>query len=580
MKKTKLFALAFAALALGACSSDDVVEQKSQAQWTPEGQGYINLAINLPTQAGSRANDNFDDGTIEEYNVKDATLILFADDKVNSAYNLDINFPPADGTVDNITTTAKITRQINAIASTDIKALVVLNNNEMFTVSDDGDLKVDGTTMVGKTLAELNTAVNAQIGNKTWTEDGFLMSNAVLANAQGGTVAPTNAEASILVPIATDKIYDNYNEASLNPAASIYVERAVSKVTLTAADGNTTEGTALPYTVSGWTLDNTNNSSNLVREVTNFDTWKAYTSSAQAAGVDKYRFVGNAAVGTNIDGDETYYRVYWGEDRNYTDAPEGSFTTVGGETVADAALNTNVDGTVARYCFENTSDLDHMVEQNMTRVIVKATFNGGDDFYIVDNDKDELWPLEDVKQEVAARLINEPGFNAWAKTHIVGTLNESDLNVTLSTAAGVCTVTAVTLAEDADVKFAEGTTSLPDNVAETANSRIDILFYENGESYYNVWVNHFGEDGTPWDEAVTEGTPAEGNIYPGGAPNYLGRWGMLRNNWYDINVTGIKSVGDPIVAEVTGETIDKKESYCSVEINILSWAKRTQDAEL
>ena len=67
MKKTKLFALAFAALALGACSSDDVVEQKSQAQWTPEGQGYINLAINLPTQAGSRANDNFDDGTIEEY---------------------------------------------------------------------------------------------------------------------------------------------------------------------------------------------------------------------------------------------------------------------------------------------------------------------------------------------------------------------------------------------------------------------------------------------------------------------------------------------------------------------------------
>ena len=69
MKKTKLFALAFAALALGACSSDDIVEQKSHAQWNPEGQGYINLAINLPTQTGSRTNDNFDDGTIEEYDV-------------------------------------------------------------------------------------------------------------------------------------------------------------------------------------------------------------------------------------------------------------------------------------------------------------------------------------------------------------------------------------------------------------------------------------------------------------------------------------------------------------------------------
>lgn len=579
MKKTKLFALAFAALALGACSSDDIVEQKSHAQWNPEGQGYINLAINLPTQTGSRANDNFDDGTIEEYDVKDATLILFADDKVNSAYNLDINFPPADGTVDNITTTAKITQQINAIASTDIEALVVLNNNGMFTISN-GDLQVGDASMVGKTLAELNTAVNAQIGNKTWTENGFLMSNAVLANAQGGTVAPTNAEASVLVPIATDKIYDNYNEASLNPAASIYVERAVSKVTLTAADGETTEGTALPYTVDGWTLDNTNNSSNLVREAANFDTWKAYTSSAQAAGVNKYRFVGNAAVGTNIDGDETYYRVYWGEDRNYTDAPQGSFTTVGGETVADAALNTNVDGTVARYCFENTSDFAEMVEENMTRVIVKATFNGGEDFYIVDKVKDELWKLEDVEQEVAARLINEPGFNAWAKTHINGTMTEANLDVTLSTEAGTCTVTDVTFVPSENVSFVEGTTSLPDNVEDTANSRIDIAFYENGESYYYVWVNHFGEDGTPWDAAVTEGAPAEGNIYPGGAPNYLGRWGMLRNNWYDINVTGVKSVGDPTVAEVTGETIDKKQSYLSVQINILSWAKRTQSAEL
>ena len=155
MKKTKILALAFAALALGACSNEDVVDSQSGAQWNAEGQGYINLAINLPTQPTSRANDKFDDGTPEEYDVKDATLILFAGDVVNSAYSLNLNFSPEGTSTDNITTTAKITQQINKISSNDIEALVVLNNNGMFTV-ENADLKVNGASMKGKSLGELN----------------------------------------------------------------------------------------------------------------------------------------------------------------------------------------------------------------------------------------------------------------------------------------------------------------------------------------------------------------------------------------------------------------------------------------
>lgn len=69
MKKTKFFALAFAALTLGACSSDDLVEQKHPSV-TPGEKGYVSVAVNLPSQPSSRANDNFDDGTAEEYNVR------------------------------------------------------------------------------------------------------------------------------------------------------------------------------------------------------------------------------------------------------------------------------------------------------------------------------------------------------------------------------------------------------------------------------------------------------------------------------------------------------------------------------
>lgn len=579
MKKTKILALAFAALALGACSNEDVVDSQSGAQWNAEGQGYINLAINLPTQPTSRANDKFDDGTPEEYDVKDATLILFADDVVNSAYSLNLNFSPEGTSTDNITTTAKITQQINKISSTDIEALVVLNNNGMFTV-ENADLKVNGASMKGKSLGELNDAVNAQIGNNTWTGNGFLMSNAVLATAQGGTTDPAAATTVTLVPIDATKIYSTATEANLKPAANIYVERAVSKVTLIASDGTTTDGTQFAYTIDGWTLDNTNNSSKLVRTADTFNTWKSYFSNA-ATLTDKYRFVGSALVGQNIAGTENYYRVYWGEDYNYTGANAGSFTTVGGQTVADASLNTNVDGTVARYCFENTSNLAEMLEENMTRVIVKATFNNGADFYLVDKDKNNMWTLAQVQQEVAARLINEPSFNAWAKQNLKDnktTLTEADFTVTLSTAAGECTVASIALTEEGQAKLKEGV-SLKDNAVALANGEITIAKYANGESYYSVWVNHFGEDGTPWD--VNETTaPAEGNIYPGGDANYLGRWGMLRNNWYEINVNSIKGIGDPTVAEVTGETIDKKDSYIAVSINILSWAKRVQNADL
>ena len=82
MKNVKLFSMALAALMLGACSSDEVATDNSQngPQWTADGKGYINLAINLPTQPSTRAWDegsNLDDGTPTEYDVKDATLILF-----------------------------------------------------------------------------------------------------------------------------------------------------------------------------------------------------------------------------------------------------------------------------------------------------------------------------------------------------------------------------------------------------------------------------------------------------------------------------------------------------------------------
>ena len=434
MKKFKFFSLAFAALMLGACSSDDIAEgPQSGPEWNAEGQGYINLAI---------------DGTPEEYDVKDATLILFSDGKVNSAYSMDLNFA-LDGSSDNITTTARITQQINSMTGT-IEALVVLNNNDVFTVGENGALTVGGATAIGKSLDELNQAISDNIGtNRNWHNNGFLMSNAVLATAPGGANASTGS-AKTLVPIDANKIYDTEAEASNNPAANIYVERAEAKVTVTnSLGGETTDGSDLAYTIDGWCLDNTNNTSKLVRTVNGFGTWKGLASNAVTAPADLYRFVGETSVGTNVAGNETYYRIYWGDDYNYSSTAADALTTVGGQTVADGSLIKDIDGNTPDYCFENTTDLATMRENNCTRVVVKASFNGGNPFYTIDGDRATVYTATNAAAEAASRIVADAAFQTWASTNVQAgqDLLSTDLEVTLSNTAGDATVTAVTLTE-------------------------------------------------------------------------------------------------------------------------------------
>ncbi len=578
MRKLNLFSLAFATMMLGACSSDEIAVNGngSGPQWNAEGNGYVNLAIQLPTQPSTRA-VSFDDGTPEEYEVKDATLILFVDDNVNSAYSMNLNFSPVGSSTDEITTTAKITQKINSVSGTTIQALVVLNNNNLFSISEGNALMIGGQAFNG-TLSQLNDKIKEQIGvDYNWHEAGYLMSNAIMANAAGGATAPTDAAVvDPLVTIDAEKIYSTAAEADANPAATIYVERAEAKVTVKGtAEGNTTDGKNLAYTIKGWALDNTNQTNKLVRDVTGFDTWKAYAST-KAPG--NYRFIGGSAIASGL------YRVYWGDDYNYsgTISPTGLTTVGGAAATIDNGNMKAIDGTAAEYCFENTTDIDNMLETNLTRVIVKATFNDGASFYTIDGDRSEIWTEANVKKEVAARLLTDVTFNNWAKANLnTGeTLkSDEDFDVAFTTeAAGKRTVATITLNATGEGKLKDGHDTYPANAADLANNHISLEFYANGDAYYPVYIKHFGDDETPWTEEDYPGSVIYGT--PASAQDYLGRYGVLRNNWYEITVTGIKSLGDPNVTRVEPEPVDKKESYISVEINILSWAKRSQNVEL
>ena len=72
-----------------------------------------------------------------------------------------------------------------------------------------------------------------------------------------------------------------------------------------------------------------------------------------------------------------------------------------------------------------------------------------------------------------------------------------------------------------------------------------------------------------------EGVSA-GKIYPNGTDvndtkesRYLGRYGVVRNNWYDLSVSDIKGVGTPVIPSTDNTPDDELYNYISVRINIL-----------
>lgn len=582
MKKVKLFSFALAALMLGACSSEDVIDNGGQTV-LPGEKGYVSFAVNLPTTPGSRV--TYEDGTPNEYEVNDATLLLFtgadeASSTCQGVYSLNVS-AFMDSPENQITSTAQIVREITKPSDEgNIYALVVLNRNNVFevnTANNTGTIK--GESIVGKTFEYFyNTAMDLQTSDLNGM--GFFMTNAPLYSKAGGAADPTGGVVTTLSVIDADKICSTEAEALATPATTVYVERALGKVTLTgstdlSADHNVNIAS---YVINGWALDNTNNYTYLVRNVASASWWGYQTSTG-------YRFVEGNPVKSNV----SLYRTHFGVDPNYgIDYSPANFTTVGGSTIASENLIA-ANGTTPAYCLENTFDVAHMTEQNTTRVIVAAKLNitGAEsttgDFYLLNNNTSIIYQKGGVENEVKRLWMNY--FESIKGTYIKGgTFTKDNVTVTLSPDAngGYLTVATVVMSEPSGVTWQEGKDIDQLNAAAAAyvatiNSNLKIAYYKGGVAYYPVLIKHFGTE-TPWSISDI----ASGISYPGAdaSQKWLGRYGVLRNTWYQLNVTGLRNIGSPNVPPVTETYDDPGEQYISVEINILPWAKRSQDVEL
>ena len=594
MKIKHFFGLAVIAAMTASCSSNEDLGTAGSGTGTNEaGVGYVAFNINLPTQSGSSSragsgNDQFDAGTPNEYDVKDATLLIFEGSSESSAqfkgaYTLNTAPWKDNGKTDNITTTsATIVKQIDTPASSGhCYALVVLNKNGVFTV----DETAKTITLKGATAAFSGTyqTFAESLSAEDLTTKGFYMANAPLASKAGGATDPAGAKINTLATL-DGKIKEKESEAKSAPA-QIYVERGVAKVTMqntsttpaTVTGSTKSDGTSsVDFKITSWVLDNTNKKTYLVRSTDGFDNWTSLASnSTTLLAANKYRFVGSNAVAANL------YRTYFAKDANFDQTGNTTALTAGDLVTSTKPIFVDKFGNDnPQYCFENTFDAACQKDQYTTRVLIKAKLNSGETFYVFNGDQNTIYKKDDVIKEIKKYFLTE--YDSWIKANVTiasGSVGEGNLDVDITDNAGDVAINSITFTNGATIT---APATLPTGYQQKVKDRIgSIQEYKDGESYYFVRIKHFGDDMTPWNTDETT-KPSTSSIYPVDhqTENYLGRYGVLRNNWYDIAVEGVKGLGSAVVPKVTLNTDDELKSYIAVKINVLSWAKRTQSVIL
>ena len=585
MKIKHLFGLAVIAAMTASCSSNEDLGTAGPGTGTNEaGVGYATFTINLPTTSGTRADAGgaeMNEGSPDEYKVSDATALIFQKygaDEGSYKFVESVILPVTatdweDDETPGITTKSKklVAKLTNVDTKNTYGVLVLLNNNTA------SGVKIKLPT-AGLSYKEWNDQILSPNLNELAKTGDFYMANAPLCKS---------GKVTTLVTIDKSKIYATEAEAKTKTSADVYVERGVAKMTVadpgtkTVTDKATSTSTNSEVTFSKWALDITNKKTFAVHYIDGLskDFPAIWTTD---------RFTG------------TNNRVYWGKDPNYDNVDlkkndatgdglrdkEFNFITATSEINKDFTTTTTTNPV---YCLENTFNLANMYQGQTTRVIFKATYAPKADdaaatslaesdgtFYTIGNMKTIL-KFTDLEAAVnAAAHAVLPGcvvdYTNFKKegSHVI---TVEDIKENSSSATHL----------DGATSYSIGTvTKTGDKIVEEINTKlglkagrpeemVGINTYAKGVTYYIARVKHFGSL-TDWHS---------GESYSDNNAKYLGRYGMLRNNWYELQVGNVYGPGYPGVPPVDPILPDdENEKYLSVSVKILSWAKRSDTVDL
>lgn len=513
---------------------------------------------------------------------------------------------------------------------------VIINHNGQVEVADG----MTFGTFSQKQFSQIGADIAAE---KNIWESGLLMTNAPICNYGGGNAAPTKGSGAsdpevaytTLVKLDNTKIFGGKAEAEEKPAGCIFVERAAVKITV--EDGRTIttigEGTnAKNVTILGWQVINNEPKYYNTRQIE--AAWGPYfsdqISTTPTVPNYLYRFVSKYQFDPSLPAGATHtkgYRTYFAKDPQFN-----ANATLDNTVASDARPWIAVSPTKHAYTTENTFDVGRQTWRNTTMVTLKVQIGDGtENFYTVGKDGQTMYDENNALNAIE-NYVKGDNEVAQAMTALRAKISQnnpteevtSGLTVTITTApTNGTTDVAFTVTPDYKIGSTPATfngtgeaglkdaleTAIENVITKTTGTgtsavtstadAVLLSYYKGGVSYYNVRIQHFGEVETPWSATgeyisgggkdvkeiygydITKGADNAGNVLA--TQRFLGRYGVVRDNWYKLSIDKIGKIGsaqpvDP--STTTPDTPDDEiENFLSVHVHIVPWVLRSQSVQ-
>ena len=623
-----------ACTALVGCSNEDVIDNPNEKPDHGKTNAYMAIRLVNADGSASRATDSNTDGYIngsaDENEVSTATFYFYDGNgaPINTTGVDGINYvslatswhPQDEGNVEKISDAVITLKDKTYEEALEFKYVIAVLNeatqgqsNWVNKTDMETTLAVAGAT--GKNaFSQTSETVKTHILNTT---GNFTMSNSTYLDAEGEIVAATPIESENILMQEPDEDELNYDNA-----VTIYVERLAAKVevrpisiltdncyTLTSEIDTYNEETkeivtsdeySIKFRFTGWGLNGTTKDSYVVKRIDNWNENDLFTSWNAA---DRFRSFW--AKSMNYNGGtypENFAQVADGAG-NKEDA-EGTDADVTLNYISWSELNNNF-GTFD-YCAENTNNKTILERgqffSTVTSVLVKAEIveiakngtvlkNGEDNVKTLVRYSSGLYTMEAYK----ARVYNEVNIKAYTKAEegsatayndvdwrqylTVVDKHDGDITLTLVLPAEI---QAETWYSDKECKNVLDKSTISTRLAALTTDNVGPLAecYNNGMMYYNIPIKHL-KTGTY--QKPTSSVDENGEVTETRLQVEEGQYGVVRNHWYDINITEIKNLGEAVYNEYEDIIVDTKESnkwYIGAAMKILSWRLVSQDVTL
>lgn len=544
MKLSKYLVGTLACALMAACSNDENVQGENLLN--EGGQAYMAINLVAPNTM-SRA---FEEGQGNESTVGIGRFYFFdaTGNAVTVSNNVNyveetIGFEGNNGTAGNNVESTKTVLVLDGNSQTPARMIAILNPPISLGSSS---LNLNGSGGLLALAADYETDLQG--------EDKFVMSNSVYYSTTDNKVI--NTVDGIANHISTTP------GAAQNDPVDIYVERVLAKVAVTqgeqsgtlndqTASFDTTEdfdtdgsGTAQSANVmakiKGWTIADRSKISYLVKHInTDWVTTSPFEN----------------AVAWNAP---EYFRSYWAE-----------IPTTGNDVVNDKTYSQITDFS-AKYCQERTGATPNTV------LLVAAELQVNGTATTIAKYAGQLWTLDDLEDHICGQIqrSTSPIYYSTDNGLNYQVLTKDQIKFRMRTSSETSEVKAyesvVTLTDVAEsYTFAKKGSEVGDDDkytdADAVNEILNTykaLVWDQGKTYYYVPIEH--------------------SI---GSSNTEKLYGVVRNHYYKINITGVEGLGTPIPPTEEGgseepidpETPTDEYSYLAARINVLSWNVVAQD---